>query len=560
MKRLIKIFPILILIPFISMMFNTVSNADGQISDKIRIGLFFTDTSNNTDTALKSFTINADLGIQVGFLFYDQFSIMYEEPAANPVTIRKDSYFVFNNNTYTEYKPTDTIIPDGLRIGPFHVQIGGTYADANTTRDQVMFMKQAGVAAYPVYADSWQIWTGFYTGQDQAQSDIDNNLRLKLGDAVLTVVQPVAQPAANRIAAVSSNNEAVALFGSSTASLQIRPKIENTSYMTKVNGKPYRGDIEVRRLPDSDMTVINILPLKQYLYGVVPCETEGNSHPEALKAQAVAARTYALGSLGKHAGKFFDLCATASCQVYKGYSAELPATNKAVDDTMDKRIKYNGSLARVYYFSSSGGRTEDAKNVWGGDYPYLKSVDDGYEAGNSWNYNWNVTYTASRIREVFLGRNIDLGSILSVSVTKRSEAGRVTELVIKGSKDQRVYTKWNSATALSSLSSQWYSIMTDSDVVLAGAGLINTRTQLGDKKVMTMDGLKTIKALDAGLTVIGANGLKKTVPSIPTWYKFTGKGWGHAVGMSQEGAKGMAKAGFTYEQILAHYFPGTRVE
>jgi stage II sporulation protein D len=255
----------------------------------------------------------------------------------------------------------------------------------------------------------------------------------------------------------------------------------------------------------------------------------------------------------------FNLCTTTYSQVYKGYSVEALSTNKAIDDTKGEIVTYKDKPAAVFYFSSSGGKTEDVKNVWGSeDYPYLTSVDDPYESGKSWHYNWQISYTAQKISEIMTARGFKLGNIQAVNITKRSEAGRAIELVVKGSNDQRVYTNGNTRSFLS-LDSQWFDVTTDSDVAVMAQDSSCLETQLTGKKVLTASGLETISA-STSLSLISSDDTKKKVPAVPTTYIFTGKGWGHGIGMSQEGAKGMASEGFTYEDILTHYFTGTKVE
>jgi stage II sporulation protein D len=363
----------------------------------------------------------------------------------------------------------------------------------------------------------------------------------------------------NRITVLSANGDVLLEHDNREGFLQFCPKAGKKSKLIKLNGNTYRGDIEVRRLNGSDMTVINVLPLEQYLYGVVPGEIQANSHIEALKAQAVAARTYTLYHLGKHSNLGFDLCNTTTCQVYKGYSAEHPSTNEAVDETEGEKIIYDGELAQVFYFSSSGGMTEDVENVWSTPLPYLRSVEDKYESGNSWNYNWEATYSADKIRETMLNKGYDLGDIVSVRITKTASSGRAVELVIEGTKDERIFVKSGTRSALSLLNSQWYRIFTDADVSVIGRKSEAVSVQLAGGKVATSSGIKLLKAREDGITVIGER-QEKVVPLMPTVYTFKGKGWGHAVGMSQEGAKGMADAGFKYDKILTHYFQGTTIE
>lgn len=539
------------------LVFSIVStNAEGEISRNIRVGLYFTDPDIRVNTAVTSFNVNADKGLQVGFLKDNKFTVLFQEFTSGIITIRKDTYYVNTNGKLTEYDPSGQILPEGDKIGPYHVQIGKSYKNLDSAIDEIKSIKKKGIEAYPVFADSWQVWTGFYTESNSAEKDIDDRIKKELGKGTYNIIEP----SANRVVVLSNKGEIALMFDSSSVFLQVRPSPENDPYIIKVNGTAYRGDIEVRRLGQSDMTVINILPLEHYLYGVVPGEIEAVSHPEALKAQAVAARTYTLNNIGKHEKHGFDLCNTTSCQVYKGFSAEMPSTNMAVDETKGKRVTYNGKLARVFYFSSSGGRTEDVENVWGTPIPYLRSVEDKYESGKSWNYNWESTYTAAKIKETMLARNYDLGDIVSIKISKVAPSGRVTELVIKGTKGERVYTRSGTRSVLGLLQSQWYRIFTDADVSVRGNGEENTKTQLGGSKVITAGGVKTLNADGNYLTVLGGKSRKKNVPVTPQVYTFKGKGWGHAVGMSQEGAKGMANAGFKYDEILMHYFQGTKVE
>jgi len=527
-------------------------SAGVTVPEKVRIGLYF------ETTALSDFTVSAEKGLRIGSGNNNVFTPIYDEPSNGLVTIRKDSYFCLKNNKLTEYKTTDKNIPEGEKFGPVHIQIGSSYPDQNAAKAALAGIKSSGIAAYLAFVDTWQIWYGFYTDQKAAQADIDGVLKNKLQGYAFT---PVLQ-AANRIVVTNPSSETAFIIGSDTNTLYVSPSKENNPCIFKINNNDslrYRGELEVKRITGSDMTVTNVIPIDHYLYGVVPAEIGASSHPEALKAQAVAARTYLIANLNKHKKQSFDLCTTTSCQVYKGFNGEYASTNKAVDDTAGKKITYNGKIAEVFYFSSSGGRTEDVKNVWGSDIPYLKSVEDKYESGKSYNYNWEITLTASKIKEIMLGRGYDLGDITGVNITKTSDAGRVIELVISGTKGQRVY-KLDGCRTVFGFNSQWYTIESDGAIPVKNADNNVVQTQLAAKKVMTADGIKDLNVKNGQITVIGSEEVKSTVSGATQSYKFVGKGWGHAVGMSQNGAMGMAKEGFTYEQILTHYFQRTVIQ
>ncbi len=526
-----------------------------NIPEYVRIGLYSNDGHCNTK-AVSSFSVCAEKGLQFGIYMNDEFTPLIEETSSNTFIVRKDSYFVKNKNGIAEYNPNDKVIPEGEKIGPYHIKIGKEFSDYKSLVSQVKTLRGKGIDAYPVYADSWQVWTGFYADQETAVKDIESTIKTTLGDGNYTVVQP----SSTRIAVLGSDNSVTFIFDSQKGLLHIRPRKENNPNILKLDGVPYRGDLEVRRIQVSDMTVINMLSLEEYLYGVVPYEIEASSHIEALKAQAVAARTYTVNNIRKHSKYGFDLCPTTYCQVYRGYSGETQSTNRAVDETKGKIVTYQGKPAQVFYFSSSGGRTEDVKNVWGSDIPYLKSVEDKYESGNSRYYNWESVYTAEELKHILKGMNHDVGDILSINITKLSDAGRVTELVIRGTKGEVTFVREACRSKFNLLRSQWYRITTDADVSIAVSNSQQMKATLGGMKVMTSGGIKTLNYDQKNVKIMGPGGKNYTVPVIPTKYIFTGKGWGHAVGMSQEGAKGMALAGFKYDEILMHYFPGTKVE
>ena len=146
----------------------------------------------------------------------------------------------------------------------------------------------------------------------------------------------------------------------------------------QVDGKPYRGALRVFVNPRGTLSVVNLVDLEEYLYGVVPAEMGPRRYDaiEALKAQSVAARTYALAHRGQFEAEGYDLCATPKCQVYAGRAAEDPLSNGAVDATRGLVLAFQGGFADALFVSTCGGRTENVENVFGETpVPYLVSVD-----------------------------------------------------------------------------------------------------------------------------------------------------------------------------------------
>lgn len=598
---------------------STVSMGANSIPETVKVGLYYRD--NSVNTAQSIFAVSASAGLQIGYFRDNKFTQIYMEPGSSAVYVRKDEYYYNTGNGLKEYSPSATS-PSGTAYGPYHIKIGNDYPDAASAGAKAASYTQAGVQAYISYADAWQVWTASCVNEADAQAQI-SKLKSTLGDAGFTVIQP----SSTRIAVIDASHRVLCMFDSSSAYFRIKPAAENNPPVMNIKDKLYRGELEVRRFSSSDMTVINVVTIQEYLYGNVPPEIGGKSPDEALKAQAIASKMYVINNMGKHGKTGFDLCATTSCQVYRGYSSEVASCNKAIDEVKDKIITYNGKpAAHIYYFASGGGSTEDVRNVWGSTHPYLVSVEDKYEKIT----NWTKTLSASDVK----ARLPQLGNILGISITRTADTGRVTQLAVRGaSRGEPEYYSNERCRTLFGLSSQLYTITTDADVFAATlsheakAGVSNAanagnvtasaddsrkdtvivgvdeavnkeesqtdnqagdqteagkdvkaaresladklglpassepiRTQLAGKSAVTASGVKTLKGSNNKITILGANGNEKNAAVQPETYTFTGKGWGHAVGMSQEGAIGMGKAGLKYDEILTHYFQGTKVE
>src|SRR5712691_6922798 len=175
----------------------------------------------------------------------------------------------------------------------------------------------------------------------------------------------------------------------------------------------YRGSIQVD-VTNGKLRAINMVGLEQYLYGVVPSEMPYTWHPEALKAQAVAARSYALATRKTGA---FDLYPDTRSQVYLGIDHEKPSTNAAVDATAGKVVLFEGQVAKTYFFSTSGGRTSSAEDVWGEPVPYLVSVADPYASISPY-HDWGpFAFTGAKLAKTLKmpGRVVDLQPALNAA-------------------------------------------------------------------------------------------------------------------------------------------------
>ena len=194
--------------------------------------------------------------------------------------------------------------------------------------------------------------------------------------------------------------------------------------VTWFRGSRYRGGFEYT-VSGGGLQVVNVVDLEDYVKGVLPSEMSPSWDLEALKAQAVCARTYAVMTT-KHASDGFDLCATTHCQAYSGVSGAEDSTDRAVDETAGECLYYGGELAEAYYHSSDGGATEDAENVWGTEIPYLLGKEDPYEAQTSIpSYSWSVSYTWEELTWVLQNSGYDIGDVVDAYVSEYTDLGNV---------------------------------------------------------------------------------------------------------------------------------------
>jgi stage II sporulation protein D len=218
-----------------------------------------------------------------------------------------------------------------------------------------------------------------------------------------------------------------------------------------LNGRGYRGSLRVLK-PGAKIRVVNVVDLDLYLRGVVPSEMPKNWAPEALKAQAVAARSYALSHL--HSGGGFDLYPDTRDQVYLGIRHEAPATTAAVNATAGQVALYKGEVARTYFFSTSGGRTASVQDLYPSSppIPYLVSVGDKYDSISPY-HDWGpITFPERKLARVFKvqGRLLDVQTVANLS-------GRVRSLVATGSRGESTVLGPKVRTALG-LRSTWFSV------------------------------------------------------------------------------------------------------
>jgi len=194
---------------------------------------------------------------------------------------------------------------------------------------------------------------------------------------------------------------------------------DNDTGVITINNKEYRGKIQPTRVNGGSIIPVNAVSIEEYLYGVVPSEMSPSYAEEALKAQAVAARTYAIKKMDMkvHENKGYDLCDGTHCQSYKGKSAEFPATNAAVDATKGLVIYHKGEPIEAVFFASSGGYTENSEDIWTAPLPYLKAVPDVYEVDTN---TWTKKITATQLTNLTSAKGDNIGQVTDMVISKVS--------------------------------------------------------------------------------------------------------------------------------------------
>ena len=335
----------------------------------------------------------------------------------------------------------------------------------------------------------------------------------------------------------------------------------DSSNPVSVDGKKYRGSIILKKDSKGLLTVINHIDIEDYIASVVAVEMSSSFELEALKAQAVCARTYALRFMDKHKSYGFDMCASVDCQAYKGVSVETEKTTLAAQQTKGMVMKYDGKLIEAVYSATSGGWTEDVKYVWGSNIPYLQAAEDAYESKDVYGSSWEKEITVEKATEIMDSKGYDLGTITNIEVAESTEHGTATKLVVTGTNGEKTFTKEGCRLAFGSVTlSQAFTVKAVSDNAKAEPVYAYGGEVSGNVTVLSSKGTSKLNLDNVTLQGNTVRYYTAKFMGPVTGFVFNGRGYGHLVGLSQNGANGMAKAGFTFDEILKHYYKGIELQ
>jgi stage II sporulation protein D len=559
MKKLIKLFIITIILSLLFTVSVSAKENDCYVRVRIRYPRLFNE--------------------QVSFEGYDEIILYDDEDELfslnNNLTLRIDTYYT--ENYYLSDKSQGN-------HGPYHAvlrdEIYSSYEEA--------YMKSEGLKEefnsefYP-----YLIEEGFIIGGGNfADKSSSQELAEELNDEGYNAES--INGSLENIIAYNNKNKPVFMYEKDMP-VYFSSYNEDEEYeMIKVDNRAYRGKIALKIIDEFKLLTINYVELENYLYGVVPNEIPSSWGMESLKAQALAARTYAVYNIAPR--QLYDMEDNQNSQVYMGYDYEKSSTNRAVDETEGEMIYYDGELIQAFYHSTSGGSTENSENVWYEELPYLRGVDDKFsDNSGSPHTTWQTTYYKEDIIRLLNLADNDVDELYEIQIKKVSENNRVVECIFLTDAGEISYKKEN-ARILLGLKSSWFSIVNgnafyfiteyfpvidsqEAETPPSRGGILDLITEeeteetrneiefetgsMTGKYAITEDGIKKINR--EKLSFISLNGTV-TVDTNSEQYNFEGRGWGHGIGMSQYGAKQMAEEGYTYNEILQHYYTGVTIK
>lgn len=446
----------------------------------VKVGLFY------GSSALTEARLENAVGSGYQFGYYDS-SRTFHEVGSTAVT----QLTMVGDKTITT--------TSGNTIGCYHILLSGSYGsfqEAQSAADAI-----GGFPAY--YSGTYYVLYGNYTSVDSASAAL-----------AATGLSGTVYSASSRCVVVTQTGTDKILFEfdyGTTYSLAIRPVSNSGKAVTWFKGYKYYGDFQYTRLSDDEkITVVNFVDIEDYTKGVLPYEMNGKWPAEALKAQALTARTYAASHFNGYRSYGFDVTNNTYSQVYQGLNAANAATDAAVDATAGQYIRYQGHLCETFFFSSDGGSTESSLNVWGTDLFYLQGVFDPYEEEiDTGNNHWTVTLTPAQVQAKINSKFSDcsLGTIVAIDPVY-SETDNVIQLTFRDSAGKSYTVKRTNCYYALDLKSLHFTVEKDA----SGNFVIN------------------------------------------------GGGWGHNCGMSQWGAYSMAaNHGMTASQIIKFYYYGVYI-
>ncbi|MBQ1207856.1 MAG: SpoIID/LytB domain-containing protein, partial [Lachnospiraceae bacterium] len=409
-------------------------NDDGDIM--VRVGLASSSKHNELGQLACANLQNAD-GYGEGFCFgyYDE-DLNFEELAhtdddVTAVAVMKTQNLCYGYDEEQGRYTYSANVDSDIKVGCFHIRLEDTFTSFKNASNTAEDYDDAFVA----WVDGeYQVRIGAWFTKDEALEALD-----ELGEGEIVGTSSyginVVETGTDRVLFQYDDGEG--------SRLAILPDVTGEEDVrTWFRGYKYRGGFNYERIAGGSLTVVNVLPLEDYVKGVAPYEMGREWPVEALKTQATCARTYVLRNLGKHKDLGFDICNSSWCQVYRGTGSDRAdygaskISDKAVEESAGQVIWYGTDMAETFYSSSHGGASESIENVWGSKlskYPYMCGVEDPYEQGadkiNAYS-SWTVKYSRSELTKKLQSSGYGVGTKIDSMDLTYSELGNVIKLVV----------------------------------------------------------------------------------------------------------------------------------
>ena len=454
--------------------------------DKIRVALYYYDgESSIRNGTLEYANLENERGRGYDFGYFD--------------SDREFHALAGTGETEITMVPDLTVETPGGSVGAWHVLLPGEYRSWSAAREAAE--EYGGFPAW--YDGTYYALAGSYASEREAE-----RAAARYGGEAYT--------ASRYAVAVTRTEDAEILFefdGRGELELGVMPREDDDEPLTWFKGYTYCGGFEYSRRSGGELTVVNVVGIEDYVRGVLPYEMSADWPLEALKAQALCARTYAAAHFDYLPGYGADVTNDTFSQVYRGTNASGSATDRAVEETEGLYITYDGEPIEAMYCSSNGGATEDSENVMHSAVPWLRGHADPYDAasgGVNPNAEWTRSFTASETAGALRDDGYDIGRVSAVE-TELSDSGNVIAV----------------------------------EFVDSGFGVVR------------LEGSECYNFLTGSL---GLGSIHFSVSERDGVFTFDGGGWGHSLGMSQYGAYIMAdEYGLEYDQIINFYYAGVEL-
>lgn len=547
--QFVAILMALTILPTSSVLAARNRDRDDEESNLIRVGLYY------GSNALPGANLQNYVGegFQFGYMDDDEFCWVGETEETAISMVKSQNVYYSDTLPEGGYGYSDKIETD-IVVGCYHLRLDESFDDFEEALEAA-----EDTDGFPAWIDGeYEVRIGAYTSKKSAEK------AARKIDEDVTVVGTSSYG----ITVVETGSDQPLFQFDDRDALVVRPGLDDDEpAITHFKGYRYYGDFSYERIDGDNLTVVSLVDLEDYVRGILPYEMNNAWPIEALKAQAVCARSYTMTNLGRHSNYNFDICNTTHCQVYYGVNKANDLTDEAVDDTAGEMAWYDGEIIEAYYHSSDGGATEDIENVWYEEIPYLRGVEDIYEPlveDEIPQYRWTKTYTGEELQDrlndlELSGVDFEFGEIVDVRVTETTDMGNVYSVTITDENGEEYTVYKDSVRTVLGARSLRFTISGGGD----GYSLTNDEyiSRLEKAWVLSEDG-ELERLEDGPFYALTADGTEKvTAPeNSDGTFVLSGAGHGHNLGLSQWGAYAMAMEGYDYIDILEFYYTGIEIE